>query len=82
MGWPQQRKCCQLKTPDVIETTRDTDLVINVELKRGIGKKQSLTFYCWINYCSEILLFHSLVPQKNKISGNYFYNPRFHFPER
>lgn len=36
------------KTPDVIETTRDAYLVIHIELKRGIGKKNSI-FIGWFN---------------------------------
>lgn len=42
---PLQRKCCQLETQDVIETTRDTYSVINVTMLEVWERKKKKSYF-------------------------------------
>lgn len=72
---PLQRKCCQLETQDVIETTRDTYSVINVTMLEvwERKKKKVLFFTASFNCFSDILLlsFCASIMKRKIIKPNY-----------
>lgn len=72
---PLQRKRCQLKTQDVIETTRDTHSVINVTmLEVWEGKKTLLFFAASFNCFGDIFPFPfcAIIIRRKIIKFNYF----------